>query len=101
MMEIQQVNIECIGLNSLSPKDEDYKKVGKELFKAFENIGFVYTHGHGVSNEIITNSMQTSKEFFTLSLEEKKQMLKDPKTDQGYVAAGQELFTPEKVRILS
>ena len=100
-MEIHQVNVETIGLNSLSPTDEDYKKVGEELFKAFENIGFIYIQGHGVSKEIINKSMKTSKEFFTLPLEKKKEMLKDPKIEQGYVAAGQELFTPEKVIILS
>ena len=99
-MEILQVNIERIGLNSLSPTDEEYKKVGDELFKAFETIGFVYIKGHGVSKEVISKSMETSKDFFRLPLEKKRQILRDPEIQQGYVEAGQELFNSKVVSIL-
>ena len=96
-MEILEVNIESIGLNVSSPTDEEYKKVGEDLFRAFETIGFVYITGHGVSKEIVEKSMETSKEFFNLSIDSKNEILRDPEIQQGYVAAGQELFNSKLV----
>lgn len=100
-MDILQVNIEKIGLNSSAPTDEDYRKVGVELFKAFETIGFVYVHGHGVTKEVVAQSMKTSKEFFLLPLDEKRQIKRDPDVKQGYIEAGQELFDSKVVSILN
>ena len=97
IMEILEVNIESIGLNVNSPTDEEYKKVGEDLFRAFETIGFVYITGHGVSKEIVEKSMETSKEFFTLCIDSKNEILRDPEIQQGYVAAGQELFNSKLV----
>ena len=96
-MGILQVNVDKIGLSSSSPADEDYRKVGEELFKAFETIGFVYIRDHGVSKEVIAQSMKTSKEFFSLSLEEKRQIKRDPNVKQGFIEAGQELFDTKVV----
>ena len=97
-MEILQVNIDSIGLSKSSPTDDDYKNVGIELFKAFESVGFVYIKGHGVPKEVITKSMERSRDFFNLPLENKKQILRDPEVQQGYVEAGQELFNSKAVR---
>ena len=99
-MEILQVNVEKIGLNSSSPTDEDYRKVGEELFRAFETIGFVYIRAHGVSKEVIAQSMKTSKDFFNLPLEEKRQIKRDPDVKQGFIESGQELFDTKVVGIL-
>ena len=96
-MEILEVNIESIGLNVTSPTDDEYKKVGEELFKAFETIGFVFITGHGVSKEVVDKSMETSKDFFDLPLDSKNQILRDPEIQQGYVAVGQELFNSKLV----
>ena len=97
-MKILEVDIERIGLNSLSPTDEDYQNVGYELFKAFETVGFVYIKGHGVFKHVISKSMETSRDFFSLPPEKKKQLLRDPEVQQGYVEAGQELFNSNVVR---
>ena len=99
-MEILQVNISLIGLNNLSPTDDDFKITGIELFKAFESVGFVYVKGHGVSEDVIDKSMETSKHFFNLPPEKKKQIARDPKVQQGYVEPGQELFNAKKVTFL-
>ena len=96
-MEILQVDIDRIGLKNPFPTDEDYTEVGKELFKAFEKVGFVYIKGHGVSKNIIDKSMETSREFFHLPLEKKKMLLRDPEIQQGYVEAGMELFNSKEV----
>ena len=96
-MEILKVDIEKIGLNASAPTDEDYGYVGEQLFKAFETLGFVYILNHGVSKENIEKSMETSEIFFNLPLESKKQILRDPKIQQGYVEAGQELFNSKLV----
>ena len=82
-----------------NPSDNDYKKVGEKLFEAFENIGFVYITGHGISNDVISDSMETSKEFFLLPESSKKQILRDPEIQQGYVSAGQELCNSKLVTI--
>ena len=98
-MEISKVNIDDIGLYKSNPSDQDYKKVGEKLFEAFEKIGFVYITGHGISNDVISNSMETSKEFFLLPESSKKLILRDPEIQQGYVSAGQELFNSKLVII--
>ena len=97
-MEIKVINISRIGLSTPSPSDEDYRKTGEELFKAFEKVGFVYIKAHGVSKQIIDQSMEKSREFFNLPIERKKQMLRDPDIQQGYVEAGMELFNSKEVR---
>ena len=96
-MEILEVNISGIGLNVSSPKDNDYREAGDRLFQAFEEIGFVYITGHGVSSDIISKSMETSKDFFLLPEDSKKQILRDPEIQQGFVSAGQELFNSKLV----
>ena len=98
-MEISKVDIGDIGLYKSNPSDQDYKKVGEKLFEAFEKIGFVYITGHGISNDVISYSMETSKEFFLLPESSKKLILRDPEIQQGYVSAGQELFNSKLVRI--
>ena len=100
-MEILEVNISGIGLNVSSPKDNDYREAGDRLFQAFEEIGFVYITGHGVSSDIISKSMETSKDFFLLPEDSKKQILRDPEIQQGFVSAGQELFNSKLVTFFS
>ena len=97
-MEIKLVNISRIGLNNSSPSDEDFQLIGDELFKAFERVGFVYIGGHGISNQIIDQSMERSRAFFNLPMEKKKQILRDPEIQQGYVEAGMELFNSKEVK---
>ena len=96
-MEISKVDVVDIGLNVSTPSDNEYNKVGERLFEAFEKIGFVYITGHGISTEVISNSMKASKEFFLLPEDSKKQILRDPEIQQGYVSAGQELFNSKLV----
>ena len=99
-MEIKVININRIGLSTSSPSDDDYKIVGDELFRAFEKVGFVYIRGHGVSRQTIDQSMERSRAFFDLPIDKKKQMLRDPDIQQGYVEAGMELFNSKEVLIL-
>ena len=96
-MEISKVDIADIGLEVSMPSENDYKTVGEKLFEAFEKIGFVYITGHGVSTDVVSNSMETSKEFFLLPEDSKKMILRDPEIQQGYVSAGQELFNSKLV----
>ena len=97
-MEIKVIDISRIGLSTPSPSDEDYRETGDELFKAFEKVGFVYIKAHGVSKQIIDQSMERSRAFFNLPIDKKKQMLRDPEIQQGYVEAGMELFNSKEVR---
>ena len=92
-MEISQINVQQIGLNSASPSSEDYLAVGKELFKAFESTGFAYIQNHGVNQELINQSMVCSKKFFQLPEDEKNKHERNETIQQGYVEPGREIFT--------
>ena len=98
-MEIKVVDVDRIGLCNTKPSDEDYQITGDELFRAFEKVGFAYIRGHGVSKQTIEQSMERSRAFFNLPIQKKKQMLRDPKIQQGYVEAGMELFNSKEVFI--
>ena len=98
-MEIKVVDVDRIGLCNVSPSDKDYQITGDELFRAFEKVGFVYIKGHGVSKQTIEQSMEKSRAFFNLPMQKKKQMLRDPEIQQGYVEAGMELFNSKEVFI--
>ena len=98
-MEIKVVDVDRIGLCNASPSDKDYQITGDELFRAFEKVGFVYIKGHGVSKQTIEQSMEKSRAFFNLPIQKKKQMLRDPEIQQGYVEAGMELFNSKEVFI--
>ena len=98
-MEIKVVDVDRIGLCNVSPSDKDYQITGDELFRAFEKVGFVYIKGHGVSKQTIEQSMEKSRAFFNLPIQKKKQMLRNPEIQQGYVEAGMELFNSKEVFI--
>ena len=44
--------------------DNLYRKKGLEMGKALSTFGFLYLTGHGIDEDIITPSFQTSKDFF-------------------------------------
>jgi len=87
------VSIARIGLKVASPSAEDYLADGRELFKAFESIGFVYVKDHGLEDGLVARAMKVSEDFFLLPKSEKDKFDKDPNIQQGYVEPGREVFT--------
>ena len=41
-----------------------YRKKGLEMGKALSTFGFLYVTGHGIDEDLIQQSFQTSKDFF-------------------------------------
>lgn len=66
--------------------------------KAFHEVGFVGVVNHGVPKEIVTNFYNSSKEFFSLPVEEKRSHLIEGLAGQrGYTAFGIEHAKQSKV----
>ncbi len=75
--------------------------VAKAIGRACEESGFLVVIGHGVSQELIDSMYAISREFFTLSAEDKSAVavvgsngLRGWKSFGGYVAAGNGIETP-------
>jgi isopenicillin N synthase-like dioxygenase len=70
---------------------EGKAKVAKQVGQACQDIGFLVVTGHGVPNELIAKTYETSKAFFALPLAEKAKSDR-PAVDQvrGYSAVGGE-----------
>ena len=95
-MSIPVVSIKGIGLDFQNPDQECFERCGRNLFDAFENVGFVYIKDHGIDPQLIENAKKRSKEFFDLREERKLKTSISTKTEhglQGYIAPGREVFT--------
>lgn len=93
-MEIPELSLSTsIGLDvKEEPSLEAFLSFGKRLCHAFSSVGFVYIRDHGISQDLITEAMQASKEYFLLPSQVKEAFPRDPQIQQGYVAPGREIF---------
>ena len=83
-MEISELSLSQIGLHlTTEPSTEALISCGKGLREAFSNVGFAYIRDHGISPEVIKNAMETSKQYFMMPAEAKKE--RDIDVHQGYV----------------
>lgn len=58
-------SIPIIDLTNIdSPSLEVRKAFAQELYDAFSNVGFFYTKGHGVSEELVAQTFDYIKRFF-------------------------------------
>jgi isopenicillin N synthase-like dioxygenase len=91
-MEINEISIAKIGLESPNPTLEDFESCGKSFFESFSKIGFAYIRDHGIESSLISEAFESSREFFSLPIEAKNRVRKIKGDDQGYVGRGQEIF---------
>lgn len=93
-MEIPELNLSnTISLDvKEEPSLEAFLSFGKSLCHAFSSVGFVYIRDHGISQDLIREAMQASKEYFLLPDQVKEAFPRDPQIQQGYVAPGREIF---------
>ncbi len=61
----------------LKQSEEELEKLAEELLYASTKVGFFYIVGHGVSEQIISQTFRESKRFHSLPLEEKNQLKMD------------------------
>lgn len=86
-MDIAQISLSA---TTQDPPIEEFRVVGRELYRAFSDFGFVYLANHGIDAQEVENMFQSSRHFFNLTEEEKLTCARDPVTTQGYVQPGQE-----------
>jgi len=75
-----------IDLSSAS-SPEDRKAIGKQLVASVETIGFFYVVGHGIDPTLLKNAFDSSREFFSLS-EDQKQIIAVNQAQRGWMRKG-------------
>ena len=75
-----------IDLSSAS-SPEDRKEIGKQLVASVETIGFFYVVGHGIDPTLLKNAFDSSREFFSLS-EDQKQIIAVNQAQRGWMRKG-------------
>jgi isopenicillin N synthase-like dioxygenase len=75
-----------IDLSSAS-SPEDRKEIGKQLVASVETIGFFYVVGHGIDPTLLKNAFDSSREFFSLS-EDQKQIITVNQAQRGWMRKG-------------
>lgn len=75
-----------IDLSSAS-SPEDRKAIGKQLVASVETIGFFYVVGHGIDPALMKNAFDSSREFFSLS-ENQKQIIAVNQAQRGWMRKG-------------
>lgn len=69
--------------------------VARSMVEAFQGIGFVYLLHHGISDDLLQEAFNLSRQFFHLPVEVKTKYLASPETHhQGYFGLGNEAFDP-------
>jgi len=102
MEQVAVLDISSIGLKAENPTEEEYLEVGKSLFKAFSEIGFIHLTGHGVDQEgtLIKDAMSESKDFFLSPDDVKRKVEKGLQGGQGqlqgWVEQGREIFDQDE-----
>jgi isopenicillin N synthase-like dioxygenase len=73
-------------------RENDKKRIAKEIDDAFCRVGFVYLNNHGVEKEMVKECFSWSKKFFCLPLETKMLAPHPPggSHHRGYSAPGVE-----------
>ncbi|KAL1871130.1 hypothetical protein Daus18300_004875 [Diaporthe australafricana] len=65
-------SIPTIDLSELdSPSQEAKKRIAKDIYDACSQCGFFYIENHGVSEQVITETLELLKRFFALDLDVK------------------------------
>jgi isopenicillin N synthase-like dioxygenase len=84
--------IPVVDLSDFLSGDENKKKAFvQSLGKAYEDVGFVAVKNHGISDELIADLYKYVQQFFSLSLDKKKNYEKTELAGQrGYTSFGKE-----------
>ncbi|XP_068240699.1 uncharacterized protein [Palaemon carinicauda] len=95
--KIPVVDMGKLGLGHFdSPQEEERKQVGNEIAEAFRNVGFVYLKNHGIPQQVIEEVFSSSKEFFCLDPQIKRNYSRGVTDIQGYTEVNRERLATEK-----
>ena len=75
-----------IDLSSVSSQ-KDLRAIGKQLVASVETIGFFYVIGHGIDPTLMKNAFDSSREFFSLT-EDQKQTIAVNQAQRGWMRKG-------------
>lgn len=86
-------------------KGSDPESVVSEVRSACMTYGFFQLTGHGISLDLQHKAFECSKRFFSLPLEQKLRLTKDPLSGRGYEAIGSQALqagdTPDQKEVCS
>lgn len=83
--------VDTLLVMSLPTVDLCSKDAPRSLGRACEEIGFFQVQEHGLPEEVITEVLEATDEFFSLPLEHKQRCVPSvPEVDRGYAAPGSE-----------
>lgn len=95
MFPIIDISIALKNENSLEANDETLLPIANDVFQAFDQWGFIYLKGHGLSQTDVNRYFKTFLQFFELPLEAKKTLFMntgDSEKVTGYSPFGNERF---------
>ncbi|CAG2238910.1 unnamed protein product [Mytilus edulis] len=82
--------------NEESVSNGNLSKLGNEMCKALEEIGFCYLKNHGIPDEQLRLALESSKQFFTQSIDEKVKCVKPDDSYFGWIGLEKERLNPER-----
>lgn len=78
----------------LNGTDAQKEQIAKEVFKGFQESGFLYLTNHGIPAETVSNAFSLSAKFFARPQDQKDSLgWTTPQSNRGYVASGREKVT--------
>ncbi|KAL7786235.1 hypothetical protein V8C37DRAFT_392640 [Trichoderma ceciliae] len=89
----QQPSIPVVDLAlARTGSEEDVRKVAKELYEAFKNVGFAYVKNHGVPEDVVDEAFLWNRKFFNLPQSDKDKAPHPPEAwhHRGYSGVGRE-----------
>ena len=86
-------NLPIIDLASYLDSSMDRKETAHAMREACKNVGFFYVKNHGVPEELVKSIFSNSYKFFSLPLEEKKEIRLElsERAMRGYYQNGEEM----------
>ncbi|XP_076076642.1 uncharacterized protein LOC143047471 isoform X1 [Mytilus galloprovincialis] len=82
--------------NEGSISDEDLEKLGNEMCQALKEIGFCYLNNHGIPDEQVRLALESSKQFFNQTVDEKKKCAKPDDGYFGWIGLERERLNPNR-----
>ena len=80
------VSVPTIDFSAFEGSDtEAHKRVVREIADACESVGFFQVVNHGIDDEVVSDALRVSREFFELPLEQK---MKVNNLKKGYIPVG-------------
>ncbi|KAL4622827.1 hypothetical protein GN956_G20260 [Arapaima gigas] len=95
-MEIPVIDFQACKLGEKNPSDEELMDLSQELRKAFTEVGFVYLHNTGITQQEVDEVMEVSEKFFLLPNDVKMQFQRQANNNHGWITFESEKLNPSQ-----